>query len=123
MFHKLFLVLVSSSCLWNYLALISFAQIIPDRSLGHESSTVSPQSNSNNSRTNYINGGAVRNNNLFHSFSEFNVPNQGQVYFASPTGIENIITRVTGNNLSYISGTLGVLTLKDTASHIKSQES
>jgi filamentous hemagglutinin family protein len=35
--------------------------------------------------------------------------NNGQrVYFANPIGIENIFSRVTGNNVSNILGTLGV---------------
>jgi filamentous hemagglutinin family protein len=45
---------------------------------------------------------------LFHSFSEFNVNNGQRVYFANPTGIENIFSRVTGNNVSNILGILGV---------------
>ncbi|MEM6613714.1 MAG: filamentous hemagglutinin N-terminal domain-containing protein, partial [Cyanobacteria bacterium P01_C01_bin.72] len=53
-------------------------------------------------------GGAVRGNNLLHSFSEFNVPEASKAYFATPAGIENILTRVTGANLSSIEGTLGV---------------
>ncbi|NER47398.1 MAG: filamentous hemagglutinin N-terminal domain-containing protein, partial [Symploca sp. SIO1A3] len=45
---------------------------------------------------------------LFHSFLEFNVGKGERVYFANPVGIENILTRVTGNNVSEIGGTLGV---------------
>jgi filamentous hemagglutinin family protein len=55
-----------------------------------------------------IQGGAVRGNNLFHSFSEFNVNDGQRVYFANPGGIGNIISRVTGNNPSNIFGTLGI---------------
>ena len=46
--------------------------------------------------------------NLFHSFQEFNVRNGQSVYFANPTDVRNILTRVTGNNISNIQGTLGV---------------
>lgn len=53
-------------------------------------------------------GGARRGANLFHSFFEFNVDNQQQVYFANPVGVANILTRITGNNASNILGTLGV---------------
>ncbi|MFN6558696.1 MAG: filamentous hemagglutinin N-terminal domain-containing protein [Nostoc sp. ChiSLP01] len=56
-----------------------------------------------------IDGGAVRGANLFHSFSEFSIGDGQRVYFSNPTGIENILTRITGNNPSNILGTLGVL--------------
>ncbi len=55
-----------------------------------------------------INGGAVRGSALFHSFSEFNVGAGTQVYFNPATGIDNILSRVTGSNISNILGTLGV---------------
>ncbi|MEM9274575.1 MAG: filamentous hemagglutinin N-terminal domain-containing protein [Cyanobacteria bacterium P01_F01_bin.143] len=87
----------------------SLAQITPDGSLGAENSIVTPNVPLGNDTTNRIDGGAVRNNNIFHSFSEFNVNNGQQVHFANPTGIENIIGRVTGGNVSEILGTLGVL--------------
>ncbi|MEH2236703.1 two-partner secretion domain-containing protein [Nostoc sp.] len=55
-----------------------------------------------------MDGGATRGANLFHSFQEFNVGELQRVYFANPTGISNILTRVTGSNISNILGTLGV---------------
>ncbi len=55
-----------------------------------------------------INGGTARGASLFHSFSEFNVGAGNQVYFNPDTGIRNILSRVTGNNVSNIFGTLGV---------------
>ncbi|MEO0988112.1 MAG: filamentous hemagglutinin N-terminal domain-containing protein [Cyanobacteria bacterium J06639_14] len=76
------------------------AQIIPDNTLGPESSQLTSDDR--------ITGGALRDSSLFHSFSEFNVAEGGQVYFANPTGIETILSRVTGANASYILGTLGV---------------
>ncbi|MEH1872915.1 two-partner secretion domain-containing protein [Nostoc sp.] len=79
------------------------AQIIPDNTLGAEKSTITPQ----NTRE-LIGGGAIRGGNLFHSFQEFNINQGEQVYFANPAGISNILTRVTGNNISKIFGTLGV---------------
>ena len=55
-----------------------------------------------------ITGGAQRGQNLFHSFQEFNVTEGGAVYFSSPNAdIANILSRVTGNNVSEIFGTLG----------------
>ncbi|MBW4662269.1 MAG: filamentous hemagglutinin N-terminal domain-containing protein [Drouetiella hepatica Uher 2000/2452] len=53
-------------------------------------------------------GGTIRGRNLFHSFTEFNVGERQQVRFANPNGIENILTRVTGDSPSRIRGTLGI---------------
>jgi filamentous hemagglutinin family protein len=86
----------------------ALAQITPDATLGQESSVVSPNTNVRGLPAELIEGGALRGANLFHSFSQFNVGEGQRVYFANPTGIENILTRVTGNNLSNIFGTLGV---------------
>ena len=80
------------------------AQLIPDTSLGQENSVVTGKDQT----TNLIEGGAIRDRNLFHSFTEFNVINGSAVYFANPDGVTNILTRVTGNNISEIFGTLGV---------------
>lgn len=79
----------------------AIAQIVPDNTLGNERSQLTPQ--------NVIEGGATRGANLFHSFSEFNIGEGQQVYFANPNGIQRILSRVTGNNRSQILGTLGVL--------------
>ncbi|GAB4552385.1 MAG: hypothetical protein Tsb0014_46240 [Pleurocapsa sp.] len=84
------------------------AQISPDNSLGDESSVVTPNVRVKDSVADLIKGGAIRGNNLFHSFEQFNVGNNAAVYFANPDGIANILTRVTGNNISEIFGTLGV---------------
>ncbi|MEW6493953.1 MAG: filamentous hemagglutinin N-terminal domain-containing protein [Cyanobacteriota bacterium] len=84
------------------------AQITPDATLGNESSRVTPNPNVRGLPAELIQGGATRGVNLFHSFTEFNVGNGQRVYFANPVGIENILSRVTGNNLSNILGTLGV---------------
>ncbi|MGK7953307.1 MAG: filamentous hemagglutinin N-terminal domain-containing protein [Xenococcaceae cyanobacterium] len=56
-----------------------------------------------------MDNGAVRGTNLFHSFTEFNVGEGRGVFFDAPGNIQNILTRVTGKNLSNIMGTLGVL--------------
>ncbi|MBD2102043.1 S-layer family protein [Leptolyngbya sp. FACHB-261] len=61
-----------------------------------------------NGRTQQIQGGTQRGTNLFHSFSEFNVPEGRSVYFENPTGVTNILSRVTGANSSNIAGVLGV---------------
>ena len=84
------------------------AQIVPDNTLGAESSVVTPDV-INGIQGDRINGGATRGANLFHSFSDFNVAEGRGAYFANPIGIENILTRVTGGNSSNILGKLGVL--------------
>ena len=48
------------------------AQIIPDETLGAESSVVTPD-NIKGIESDRISGGAVRGSNLFHSFREFNI--------------------------------------------------
>jgi filamentous hemagglutinin family protein len=87
----------------------AIAQIAPDSTLGAENSIVTPNVNVRGRTADRIDGGAVRGGNLFHSFSQFNIGNGQRVYFANPSGIENILSRVTGNNGSNILGTLGVL--------------
>lgn len=81
------------------------AQIIPDRSLGSESSRVSPI----DGRNERIDGGAIRGSNLFHSFQDFSIPEGRGAYFSNPAAIQTIFSRVTGNNPSSLLGTLGVL--------------
>lgn len=99
---------VISASLINLSSHPAAAQITPDSTLGSESSIVTPNINVKGSPADLINGGAIRNTNLFHSFSEFNVGEGQRVYFANPTGIDNILTRVTGSNASNILGLLGV---------------
>ena len=48
----------------------------------------------------------IRGNNLFHSFSEFNVQTGQTATFTGPSTIANIINRVTGQHLSTIDGAL-----------------
>ncbi|MEH2046022.1 two-partner secretion domain-containing protein [Nostoc sp.] len=86
----------------------ALAQITPDGTLGNNSSKITPNVNIKGSAADRIDGGATRGANLFHSFREFNVRESQRVYFANPTGIKNILTRVTGSNISNILGALGV---------------
>ncbi|MCY7383521.1 MAG: filamentous hemagglutinin N-terminal domain-containing protein, partial [Microcoleus sp. CAN_BIN18] len=100
-----------SSLLFAFLLLFptsARAQIIPDSSLGAESSRIVPD-NINNLPSDRITGGATRGSNLFHSFREFNIKEGQGAYFENPNGVSNIFTRVTGGNPSNILGTLGVL--------------
>ena len=61
------------------------AQIIPDRTLGSESSRVSPTE----PQADRIDGGAIRGSSLFHSFQEFNIGEGRSAFFANPAGVEN----------------------------------
>jgi filamentous hemagglutinin family protein len=82
------------------------SQIVPDSTLGAESSTVTPAAS--DSTVDEIQGGAIRGTNLFHSFRDFNVSEGRSAYFLSPNAnIQNILARVTGANPSEILGTLG----------------
>ncbi|GAB1542649.1 hypothetical protein NUACC21_53230 [Scytonema sp. NUACC21] len=84
------------------------SQIIPDTSLGAESSVLTPNVPVDGVNADRIDGGAQRGSNLFHSFSQFNINNDQKVYFSNPIGVQNILTRVTGTQVSNILGTLGV---------------
>ncbi|MBE9124068.1 S-layer family protein [Tychonema sp. LEGE 07199] len=92
---------------WCFFPGSAIGQIIPDSSLGAESSRTVPDT-INNLPSDRITGGATRGVNLFHSFREFNIGEGRGAYFANPNGIANIFTRVTGGNPSNILGTLGV---------------
>ena len=83
--------------------------IVPDETLGSENSVVVPNVEIRGIDSSRIDGGARRGGNLFHSFQEFNIELNRGAYFSNPEGIDNILTRVTGSNLSNINGTLGVL--------------
>lgn len=86
----------------------TLAQIIPDTSLGRESSQLVPGTLIQGAPGDRIDGGATRGTNLFHSFQEFNVGSGQRVYFANPVGIQTIFSRVTGGKSSNLLGTLGV---------------
>ncbi|MEG4149077.1 two-partner secretion domain-containing protein [Microcoleus sp. Pol12B5] len=101
----------SSALFFAFLLLFpvpAIAQIIPDNSLGAESSRTVPDT-INNLPSDRIEGGATRGVNLFHSLREFNIREGRGAYFPNPSGITHIFTRVTGGNPSNILGTLGVL--------------
>ena len=75
------------------------AQVVPDQTLPvGERSQISGDPNIQ------INGGATRGSNLFHSFQQFSIPTGGSASFNNAPTIANIITRVTGSNLSNIDG-------------------
>jgi filamentous hemagglutinin family protein len=80
--------------------------IIPDTTLGSESSRVNPAPPG--VPVDQISGGAIRDSNLFHSFQKFNIDAGREAFFQSSAGIKNIVTRVTGNERSNIFGRLRV---------------
>ncbi|MGF1499236.1 MAG: filamentous hemagglutinin N-terminal domain-containing protein [Elainellaceae cyanobacterium] len=83
----------------------AIAQIIPDNTLGAESSTV--VENFNGLPLDVIFDGAERGRNLFHSFEQFNVAaGREAIFFTDNALIENILARVTGNDVSEIFGVL-----------------
>ena len=84
------------------------AQVVPDQTLGAESSVVIKDTAPGNNPTDLIEGGAIRGRNIFHSFSQFDILESEYVYFANPAGIDSILSRVTGGNPSNIFGTLGI---------------
>lgn len=91
--------------IYSFIALASTpvqTQIIPDNTLGKESSQINTNVLINNVLGDKIDGGATRGSNLFHSFSEFNIDNGQRVYFNNSSGVQNILTRVTGGNASFI---------------------
>jgi filamentous hemagglutinin family protein len=109
---RLKILIAVSVHIFTLMPCLSFAQNIPelsiqvDNSLGSESSHLDTDDALKN---NVISGGAARGVNLFHSFSEFNVPKDGSSFFYSSGNIENIVARVTGSNPSNIAGILGVM--------------
>ncbi|MEM6611581.1 MAG: filamentous hemagglutinin N-terminal domain-containing protein [Cyanobacteria bacterium P01_C01_bin.72] len=73
------------------------AQIVEDGTLGTAVET-------KNNLDFKVDVGSQRGNNLFHSFSDFSIPENGSVLFNNPINVQNIISRVTGNNISTING-------------------
>ncbi|MGL5076483.1 MAG: filamentous hemagglutinin N-terminal domain-containing protein, partial [Waterburya sp.] len=51
-----------------------------------------------------INEGKRSGGNLFHSFGEFSVPSGGEAVFNNPVDVDNILSRVTGGEISNIDG-------------------
>ncbi len=81
--------------------------IIPAR--GHAQSAITSDGTMNTTVTfdqgNYtISDGTIKGSNQFHSLGRFNVPTEESATFTGPQTIENIISRVTGGEVSEIDG-------------------
>lgn len=87
----------------------SQAQIIPDASLGSDSSQVSSLQMIHGVPSHRIDLGSQQGSNLFHSFQQFNITSGEGVYFSNPAGVNNIFARITGKTISQLDGVLGVL--------------
>ncbi len=76
-----------------FLAYPAAAQVVPDSTLPVNSAVDTPDCTSC-----IITGGTQQGSNLFHSFSQFSIPTDGEAIFNNLGTIENIYGRVTGLN-------------------------
>jgi len=78
----------------------SWGEIITDGSVGHALTLQGPNYNITEQL------GSRSGANLFHSFQEFNINNGESAIFSGSADINNVISRVTGGNISTINGLL-----------------
>ncbi|NEQ36690.1 MAG: filamentous hemagglutinin N-terminal domain-containing protein, partial [Okeania sp. SIO3I5] len=92
------------------LAQVSTQPIVPEADSTNTVVTpVSPSNNSSQTRFDVTGGKRSEDNsNLFHSFSRFNLGENQVVNFISNPSIKNILTRVTGGDVSVINGLIQV---------------
>lgn len=95
---KLTLLILTSNLLLLNSSL--YAQIATDGTLGATTNLTGPNFQIP------ANLGQQRGGNLFHSFKEFNIDTGQSATFTGPNTVQNILTRVTGEQRSWIDGTL-----------------
>ena len=78
----------------------SRAQVVLDGKFGSTGPLAGPNYNISSGL------GATRGNNLFHSFSQFDLKAGDVATFSGPANIQNILSRVTGGSASSIDGTI-----------------
>ncbi len=76
------------------------AQIVPDNTLP------TPSAVNTSGTVQTITDGTTVGNHLFHSFEQFNLLTEQTAHFNNATDLSNIITRVTGGQISNIDGTI-----------------
>ncbi|NJK27520.1 MAG: filamentous hemagglutinin N-terminal domain-containing protein [Coleofasciculaceae cyanobacterium SM2_3_26] len=87
--------------LWMGLIAPANGQVVPDDTLP-QGTIATPEG------TRFrIEGGTRAGSNLFHSFQEFSVPAGFEALFDNSLDVENIFSRVTGDGISAIDGTIG----------------
>lgn len=105
-FHTLISLLIAGLTLHGS----TFAQVITDGSLGGPTGPVGPGTIPGVGPTTYHitdSLGKQAGQNLFHSFSSFNVgTGESATFTAASNGIRNVVSRVTGGSYSSIDGTL-----------------
>jgi filamentous hemagglutinin family protein len=94
--QPLFTLIPVGCCLGLFTATSAMAQITPDGSLP---TNVEQQGN-----VAEITGGGRAGDNLFHSFKDFSVNTGQEAFFNNALDIQNILSRVTGGNISNIDG-------------------
>jgi filamentous hemagglutinin family protein len=96
----------AKSC-WNrvfFLTFTFFSFCLPTKAQISPDGTTATDVNTNDGNNFDINGGDRAGGNLFHSFGNFSVPGGGSANFLNSPDINNIISRVTGGNISTIDG-------------------
>jgi len=81
-------------------AALSSAQVVLDGKFGTSGALSGPK------YTVTAGMGATRGNNLFHSFTQFDLKAGDVATFTGPANIQNILSRVTGGSPSSIDGTI-----------------
>ncbi|MEQ8970318.1 MAG: CHAT domain-containing protein [Coleofasciculus sp. C1-SOL-03] len=98
----------SLAALYSLTGLLGFAkvaqaQVTPDNTQGSQT-TVTPNGDEFD-----ITGGVEAGDNLIHSFDQFSLDSDQSAIFNVDANIQNILSRVTGGNLSQINGLIEVL--------------